>query len=149
MEGILHTFGIDARLIIIQIFNFVLLAAALWYFLYTPVLNLLKDRQEKIEKGVADANAAKQRLSEAEDERLQIVAAAHKEAEEIDARARAHADEKSAEVVKHAEEKATSIVVGAQQEGEDVKKRARAQSEAEIAKLAVLSAEKVLLEKQK
>lgn len=147
MEGILTTFGIDSRLIIIQIFNFVLLAAALWYFLYTPVLNLLKERQEKIAKGVEDAKKAQDSLSQADAERQSIVSAAHKEAEEINARARSHADEKSAEIVALAEQKASSIVVDAEQKGEDAKERARKESEAEIAKLAVLAAEQVLLKK--
>lgn len=148
MEGILHTFGIDSRLIIIQIFNFLLLAAALWYFLYTPVLNLIKERQQKIEKGVKDAEAAELKLHEADTERKEIVTTAHKEAEAITARATEHAKERSSEIVGSAEEKATHIVSDAQAKSEDLKAQALRESEAEVAKLAVLAAEKVLREKQ-
>lgn len=147
MEGILTTFGIDSRLIIIQIFNFVLLAAALWYFLYTPVLQLLNERQEKIKKGVADAESAEHKLAEADAEKQQIISFAHKEADEINTRARAHADEKSTEIITNAEQKATAIVVDAGHKGEEAKARAHKESEAEIAKLAVLAAEQVLLKK--
>lgn len=147
MEGILTTFGIDSRLIIIQIFNFVLLAAALWYFLYTPVLKLLNERQEKIKKGVADAESAEHKLAEADAEKQQIISFAHKEADEINTRARAHADEKSTEIITNAEQKATAIVVDAEHKGEEAKARAHKESEAEIAKLAVLAAEQVLLKK--
>jgi F0F1-type ATP synthase membrane subunit b/b' len=48
MEAIVEAFGIDAHLIIVQIVNFAILMAALGYFLYTPILNLLRDREEKI-----------------------------------------------------------------------------------------------------
>jgi F0F1-type ATP synthase membrane subunit b/b' len=55
MEEIIHAFGIDQRLIIIQIVNFAILAGALGYFLYTPVLRLLREREEKIAQGLKDA----------------------------------------------------------------------------------------------
>ena len=58
MEEIIHAFGIDWRLIVIQMFNFAVLAGALWYFLYTPVLTILSDREAKLKKGVEDVPQA-------------------------------------------------------------------------------------------
>ena len=65
MEEILHAFGIDWRLILIQVVNFGILAGALWYFLYTPVLKILNDREEKIRKGIEYAEAAQETRAEA------------------------------------------------------------------------------------
>ena len=48
MQEILTAFGIDWRLIVIQVFNFAMLAYVLWYFLYTPVLKLLAEREENV-----------------------------------------------------------------------------------------------------
>lgn len=144
MEGILHTFGIDGRLIVIQIFNFALLGAALWYFLYTPVLTMLSEREKKIKKGVEDAENAAQALASAENEKSSILTEANKEAESVATRATLHAKEKAALIAAEADAKAARTIADAQQKGEDLKAQARKESEDEIAKVAVLAAEKVL-----
>ena len=87
MEGILNTFGIDWRLIVIQIINFGLLAAALWYFLYTPILNVLNERENKIKKGIEDAETAGKTLATAEDEKKNILTKAQTTAEKTVAKA--------------------------------------------------------------
>lgn len=148
MEAILHTFGIDVRLIIIQIVNFALLAVALWYFLYTPVLNLLREREERIKRGVEDAEAAKEKLARADEERREVVSAAHKEAEEVAARAKEFADERSKEILAAAEDKAAQTIDDAQKKRQELKEAAIRESEAEVAKLAVLAAERVIRERQ-
>lgn len=147
MEEIIHKFGIDGELIIVQIINFIALASVLTYFLYKPLLKVLKDREDKIAQGVKDAESAKVALDEADNEKQVIVSAAHKEAEEVAARAKVYADEKAAAIATAAEEKASTIVKQAETKGEEIKNRAHKESEAEIAKLAVLAAEKVIREK--
>ena len=144
MEGILNTFGIDIRLIVIQLVNFALLLVALWYFLYKPVLNMLATREEKIAAGIKDAEAAAAVRENAETEKKEILSAAHKEAEEVGARAKAFADEKTVTLLDEAKEKAESVVREAQSKGELLKQQAQKESEEEIAKLAVLAAERVL-----
>ena len=58
MEQLISAFGIDVKLITIQIINFVVLAGLLSYFLYKPVLKILDEREEKIKQGIADAEEA-------------------------------------------------------------------------------------------
>lgn len=147
MEEFAKTFGLDVKLVIVQIINFVVLLVLLSYFLYKPLLRVLAEREEKIKQGVEDAEAAGKRLAEADEEKKGIVSAAHKEAEEVAARAKAHAGEKEAAIIYDAEEKAAVIVRQAEEKGEQLKAQAHKDSEAEIAKLAVLAAEKVLREK--
>ena len=148
MEEILHAFGIDWRLISIQIFNFTILAVLLWYFLYTPILNLLKERQEKIDQGLKDAEDAKDAKHNAEQEKQSILTSAQNEAEAIGERGKKHADEKAATIVSGAEDRASQILQDAESRAETAKTEAIKESEAEIAKLAVLAAEKVLIEKK-
>ena len=50
MEEIIKAFGIDGRLIVIQIVNFTILMSILGYFLYTPILNLLRNVKRKLPK---------------------------------------------------------------------------------------------------
>ncbi len=147
MEDIIYKFGIDAKLIIVQIINFVILAGLLSYFLYKPVLRILAERSDKIAQGIADAEAAGVAKSEADKEKQIIVAEAHKEAEAVSARAKEHADAKTSEIISDAEEKANAIARMAEVKSEEIKAKAHKDSEAEIAKLAVLAAEKVLRQK--
>ncbi len=147
MQEILSAFGIDWRLIVIQIFNFAILVAVLSYFLYTPILNLLNDRQKKIEQGVKDAEKARAELDSANVERTKILGAAEHEATHIVERAAGHATVKGEEIIGEAEEKAATVLQNAAQRGEEIKHLARKESEAEIAKLAILAAEKVLRER--
>lgn len=148
MEEIISAFGIDVRLITIQIINFVVLLFALWYFLYTPILKLLADRQEKIKKGVEDAEAAEQSLEEAENTKKEIVAAAHRESEEIVKKAEQHAETKKSEILESAEVRAESLVLAAEKEAAEKVERIKTGAEKEIAQTAVLAAEKIMLEKQ-
>lgn len=147
MDQLLHAFGIDAKLIIIQIFNFGVLMALLTYFLYKPVLNMLAEREGKIAQGIRDAEDAAKAKASADEEKKMVLADAHKGAEEIAANAKQFADDKAAGIVAEAQTKAEAVVKDAEAKGEEIKAKAHKESEAEIAKLAVLAAEKVLLEK--
>jgi F-type H+-transporting ATPase subunit b len=148
MEEILYAFGIDARLIAIQIFNFALLAAALWYFLYRPVLNLIESREAKIAQGVRDAEAAAAEKAAAESERATVLKAASTEADLMLERAREHAAEKEAALVAEAEAKAARTLKNAELAAAELSRRAAEASEAEIAKVALLTAEKLLRERR-
>lgn len=147
MEEVLNAFGIDGRLIVIQVFNFALLAGLLWYFLYTPVMNLLAERQRKIEAGLKDAEAAAESRQAANSERQKIVSDAQREAEEISARARSYADEKASTILAAANDKAEHVLSDAERKAEEAKKREQQKCEAEIAQTAILAAEKILRER--
>ncbi|MDA8596714.1 F0F1 ATP synthase subunit B [Candidatus Pacebacteria bacterium] len=147
MEQLIEAFGIDARLIVIQIINFALLAFLLSYFLYKPLMRVLDEREAKITQGIKDAEAAAAERSNAEDEKRAILTDAHKEADNIALRANTHAEEKAGEKVAAAEDKAATIVKAAEAKSEELKAKAEKDSEAEVAKMAILAAEKVLKER--
>jgi F-type H+-transporting ATPase subunit b len=147
MDQIIEAFGIDWRLIIIQIVNFGLLMAALSYFLYKPVLKLLDERAAKIAQGVADADAAKAARAEAEGEKQVVLQGAQGEAAAIAERARVHAASLAEEASREAQIKAAAIVADAEARAREEKLRALKESEAEIAKLAILATEKLIRER--
>lgn len=144
MEEILHAFGIDVRLIIIQIVNFGLLALALWYFLYTPVLKLLAEREEKIKQGVADAEYAATERTNADAEKTALIKEAHTEAGQIFARATVSAEEKEKALIAEAHEKIARDIEQSKKLANELKAQALKESEAEIAKISILTAEKLL-----
>lgn len=147
MEQLIHAFGIDARLILIQVVNFGLLMAILTYFLYKPVLKVLAERQEKIAQGVKDAEEAGKAKAEATEEKKLVIATANKEAEAMTSRAKEHAVVKADEILAAAQVKAGQVAKDASLRAEEMKAAALKESEAEIAKLAILAAEKVLKER--
>lgn len=144
MAEILTAFGVDWRLLVIQIFNFTLLLALLWYFLYQPVLRVLSERQEKIKKGVEDADRATQRLADADEEKKGILEKANEEASNVVTRSKEHAQEQTAKMVGDAEVRGERILEDAARRAEEIKQMAQKESEAEVAKAAVLAAEKIL-----
>jgi F-type H+-transporting ATPase subunit b len=147
MEEIVHAFGLDLRLIAIQMFNFVILAGLLWYFLYTPILKLLEEREAKLRQGVLDAEAAAEAKRGAEAEKQSILAGAQREASDIVVRAHQHGDADGRAIVEEAERRGQHIITEAKEKGEELVEKARKESEAEIARLAILATEKLLREK--
>src|SRR3990167_5866684 len=113
MDEIINAFGIDARLIIIQVVNFGILMVALGYFLYKPILRILKEREEKITQGLQDAEAAAQAKAEAGEEKQTILTNAHMEAGEVAKRAKTAADATAAEILA-ADATAAEILAAAQ-----------------------------------
>jgi len=144
MDQLITAFGIDVKLIIIQILNFGILLGLLGYFLYKPILNVLATREEKIAQGMKDAEAAAVAKASADEEKKGILSAAHKDAEEVGSKAKTYADEKALGIAVEAQNKAEGIIKSAEAKSEEIKAQARKDSEAEIAKLSILAAEKIL-----
>lgn len=147
MEAILHAFGIDWRLIVIQIFNFGILAGVLWYFLYNPVLKILAERESKVKKGIHDAEEAAKLLASADVDKNALLKKAHDEAREIVTRGTQHAEEKSAQLISETNDRIARKISESETEVLAMKERAQKESEAEVAKLAMLATEKILGQK--
>lgn len=74
MQELLHNFGIDWKILLAQAVNFGILLFVLWKFAYRPILGVLKERREGIERGIALTRGAERRMAEIEqlrDRRLQ------------------------------------------------------------------------------
>lgn len=147
MQELFAAFGLDWKLLMIQALNFAILLAVLWKFLYTPVLKMIDERREKIAEGVQKAEAADRRLADADGEGKGIVASASKDAEGIVSSARNRAEEQAAEIAKRAQERADQVLADATARAEEAKRQALAAGEKEIARAAMLAAEKILKEK--
>lgn len=147
MSAIVSTFGIDWHELVLQSINFAILIVLLWYFLYRPILRIIDARREKVAEGVRIADEAQHKLEDAHAQSDVIVSDAAREAEGLVAAARTRASEAGSEIVKGAEDKAAALLRDAQALAEESKRQALLESEREIAKAAVLAAEKILREK--
>jgi F-type H+-transporting ATPase subunit b len=144
MSAVFAAFGIDWRLLVINIINFGLLLTALWYFLYGPLTKMLEERRAKVAQGVHDAEAAAHKLAEVEASRAGVLAHAGKEADGILAEARTAAAAKEREIVQHGETVASTMVKDAEAQAADLKTRAIEESKQEVAKLIVLGMQKAM-----
>lgn len=142
MGQLFAAFGVDWRLLVINLINFGVLLAVLRYFLYGPIIRMLEERRAKVRQGMEDAEAASLARQEIEGERSGMLAKAAQEADESLARARAAAAERERELVDEAARRAESIVAQAEALAKEEKARAIAESRDEVAKLIVLGMEK-------
>ena len=147
MEQVLHVFGIDWKLLLINAVNFGLLLAALTYFFYKPMMHLLNERRQKIAEGVESARKAKEELAQFEASRGAMLAKAGKEADTLVSQARAVGADKQREIVTSAEAAAARALKEAEAQAKDLKEKAVEESKHEVAKLIVLGMEKVLKQK--
>ena len=63
MEELVRHFGIDWKLLLAQVVNFGVLLFILWKFAYRPILGVLKERREGIERGLALTRDAEKRMA--------------------------------------------------------------------------------------
>ncbi len=144
MEQIIDTFGIDWKILIIQIVNFCILLGILWYVLYRPLVGLIESRRAQIIKGVADAERADTALRDADSKKSDIISRASVEAEKIVASAREAGKTKEADILKEGQNKYDRLMVEANMKSEEIKRGALEESKEEIARLIVLGVEKTL-----
>lgn len=144
MEQLFFAFGIDGKLLIAQLINFGVLFVALTWLLYKPVMKTLDERRMKIAQGVEDAEAATQKLATADEEASKVVHGAESEAEGIVANAREAANAEKTRIMKEADARAAQVAIDADLRAKEAAAQALKGSEKEVARLAVLAAEKVL-----
>ena len=148
MNDLFAAFGIDWRLLLINFFNFGLLLAVLWYFLYKPLTQTLEERRQKMAQGVHDAEDAAQQLTLVEGARSEMLSKAGKEADEVVAHARAQAAIKQQELTTQAQASAEATLSEAQAQARELKRQAIEESKQEVAKLIVLGMEKAMHKSQ-
>ena len=80
---ILHQFGFDIKLFIGQIINFLILAYIFKRFLYKPILNVFKEREEKIKTGIENAEKARESMEKAKLDREAMLRETRTEAQAV------------------------------------------------------------------
>lgn len=146
MESLLDAFGIDWKLLFAQLVNFGVLFVALTWLLYKPVMKTLDERAAKIAQGVEDAEIASEKAAQADENAAKVVKGAETEAEGIVSSARDLAGTEKSRIMKEAEARAAQVAADAEARAEETAAKALRDSEKEVARLAVLAAERVLRE---
>ncbi|HAS84865.1 MAG TPA: ATP synthase F0 subunit B [Candidatus Yonathbacteria bacterium] len=144
MEQILDVFGINWKLLVVQMINFGLLLLVLYIFLYKPVLAMVDVRRKKIERAIQDAEEADRQLGEAEAEKARIIREATMKGDDIIDSAKKHAETSEITIMKDAHRKAVHLLNEAERRTAREREEMIQKAEREVARMAVLSAEKIL-----
>lgn len=142
--GGIGTLGINLKIFLAQLFNFAIVLLVMWKWAYKPIVKLLEERQEKIERGVKQAADVEKRVQELEQEREQVITAAKSEAAKVLEEARAVAEDRKKELLGKAKQEVQGVVAQGRAQLETQKAQMIREMREEIAALAVEAARKVL-----
>ena len=87
-------FGIDWKLLLFQMFNFLVLIFILKVVLYKPIINFLESRRKKIEDGLEKAEKFEEEWQKIKDVQKEGLVKTEKEAALIVEKARSYAEKK-------------------------------------------------------
>ncbi len=141
---VLSKLGVDWKLLVAQVVNFLVLLLVLRKFAYRPMLEFLENRAKKIESGIRDAKLAAEKLAEIEKKERETLEEARRESASIVARARESAEKVADKVMAESREESERILVEARRKVESERENMREDMRRELAGLVLLATEKVL-----
>jgi F-type H+-transporting ATPase subunit b len=140
-------FGLNIPAVLAQILSFAVVAFVLWRFAFKPVLATIEERQHKIDSGLKYAEEMQAKLAAAQQESAALVKKAQVEASRIVDDARKTAKDFLDKQTQEASTKANDLLTKAQQAIELEHKKMLADARTEIARLVVITTERVLAKK--
>ncbi len=143
MEALAHL-GIDGKLLLAQVVNFVIVLLVLKRFAYQPMLKLLDERSAKIERGLADAEAAQTKLAEIETREKTVLAEARAEAKKILMDTEVAAKKRDAAKVSETEAHVAKLLAEAEVKIQEDRAKMIEDAKRELSETVMLAVEKVL-----
>lgn len=141
---ILKDFGVNPVLLVAQIVNFLIILFVLKRFMYKPVLDILKKRENQIRDGLKSGELGEKKLTEAEEKERQILHKAQERADKILGDSKLEAQELKDEVVLTAKKEAEKIIAQAKETIEQEEKLAEERLTKKIGQIAISLLEKSL-----
>jgi F-type H+-transporting ATPase subunit b len=140
MEGL----GINPWILLAQIVNFVFLVVILRAVGYKPIMKMLRERQERIQKSIEDARVADEARAVVEAQRDEMLAQARTEAERVVAEASRKGREEVGKLLAQAREEVERIRATARQDAELEWAQVLGEMRGQIAALAIAAAQKII-----
>lgn len=140
MEGL----GIEPKLLLAQIINFLVLFFVLKKFLYMPLLQFLDERKKKIEEGLLNTQKIEERLAKIEEKQAEILRQAKQEANQIINRGKKAGEEEKEKILQEARQKAEEEVKKAGFLAKQELEKAKQELRHEAVSLAAALAGKIL-----
>ncbi len=147
MVELISKLGVDWKLLLAQVVNFLLLFFLLQKFAYKPLGEFLKKRAKKIEKGLDDAKKAQEDREKLKVLRTEILGEARKSASEIISEAQVKGQKEFDAALERAKARKEELVKEAKDQIQQEKDDAITSARLELGELVILATQKVLLEK--
>jgi len=144
---LLNNLGINGKLLIAQIINFLILLWVLHKFAYGPVIRMLDSRTKKIEKGLKEAEESHKKLAEISEKEQAVLVEARKQAQEIIKKSEESATLQAQEILTSAKDQTQRMMETAQKQIEQEKTKILAEVKTEVAGLVMMATEKIIGEK--
>ncbi len=136
--------GLVPGLVLAQIVNFLILLLILRVIAYKPLLNVLEQRRQRIQKGLEDARLAEERLANIERDYQARLDEARAEGQKIVAERTQAADQQAAAIIAKANQDAAALLARAREDAELERNRILADLRSQVAALSIAAANKVI-----
>jgi F-type H+-transporting ATPase subunit b len=147
MDSLIETFHIDVKLLIAQIVNFGIVFGVLYFFALKPLVKIMQERSNSIEKSLDDAKKIDQRMKQTEEEYKAEIGRAKKDASAIIEKANLQAEARKSEMIAKAKEEIGQIINSEKEKIRSEKAAILKEIKGEVADLVAASMEKMLDEK--
>ena len=147
MDSLISAFHIDLKSFIAQLINFAIVFSVLYFFAFKPLVKMMMERTDKIDKSLKDADEIEKRLAQTETEQTEIISAAKKQANLIIEEADKRGEERRAELVNKSKEDIGQVINAEREKMIREKGETLKEIKKEVASLVVMTVEKLLNEK--
>lgn len=144
--GGLGMLGINLKIFIAQLINFVIVLLVLWRWVYTPLVRLLDQRSARIEQSMKQADEIEKRMKEVEEDQKRIVNQAKVEAAAILDVARMDSERRKKELLEAAKTEVQRVVTQGKEQLQMEKTNMIREAKSELIEIAIAAATKVLKE---
>ncbi|HEY8108935.1 MAG TPA: F0F1 ATP synthase subunit B [Patescibacteria group bacterium] len=141
---ILERFGIEGKLLLVQLINFAILLVIVWKFILPRLTKLMRDREQKVADSLKQAEQARKEAEELQAQQAKDREAARAEAERILAEAKEAAHESKEQVMAEARKEASALRERTEEALAQERESLRTELRAELAGLTVETTRKIL-----
>ena len=143
-SGGLAMLGLNQKIFIAQLINFLVVLIVLWKGAYGPIVKMLDVRTKKIEDSLKHAEEIDQRMVELEKDRKEIVLKAKNEAMLILEASHAEAEKRSQELISSAKKEVEGVVQKGKDQLNAEKISMMSEVKSEIIEMTVMATKKIL-----
>lgn len=144
--GGLGALGINVKIFIAQLINFVIVVLVLWQWAYKPIVKILDERREKIERSVKQAEEVERRIQALDRQEQEVLARVRAEAAQALDQASAQAQERKQTLLRKAKEEVQHVIAQGKKQLDIEKEQMILDARDDIAAMAVEAARKILTE---
>lgn len=144
--GGLGMLGINLKIFIAQLFNFVLVLLVMWKWVYQPLVKLLDARAERIAESLHNAEAIEKRMEGIKQEQDRLIAQAKNEAAVLLEQARDSAHKQKKDLLENAKQEVRQVISQGKDQLKAEKSQMVREAKEELIELAIVATRKIIKE---